>query len=361
LVLLFMPPDMPPANEILSPAVSDAGPSSAARRAAIESLDPAVKSIQPGGGVCMRLELLWGHARRAWLKTFRRGYVERMRQLRRGAARGCPHEVLDPRDLKFFRNQTDCHWAAKDDPFTWRDGLPLVRAGLAEAILLGGLFFALAAAASLWSVWAALPPAVLGLLTLWFFRNPRRIAPAEAGLVVSPADGRVVSVEEIEHDEFLGGPAVEIGIFLSVFDVHINRVPADVRVIGLTYRRGKFLNALLPASARENEQLAVRLEENEPPHRRYIVRQIAGAIARRIVCWVRPGEDLERGQMFGMIKFGSRTELVLPRDQQLAVVARPGQRVSAGTTVLARYEVQGLSDSPTDAKEDAAFISQGDA
>lgn len=285
----------------------------------------------------MRLELLWGRVRRAYLKTCRRGYVARMASLRRGMPEGCPHEVLDPRDLKFYRNQTDCHWAAEDDPFTWRDRLPLVRAGLAEALLMSGSLLVLAGLLALWTVWAALPPFVVMLLILWFFRNPRRIAPAGSGLVVSPADGKVVSITEIEHDDFVGGPAVEIGIFLSVFDVHINRVPAGVRVVGMTYRPGKFLNALLPASARENEQVAIRLEENELPHRRYIVRQIAGALARRIVCWVKPGEDLARGHALGMIKLGSRTELVLPRDQRLAILVRPGDRVRAGTTVVAQY------------------------
>ena len=309
----------------------------AAKRAAVEPLDPQLTSIQPGGGVCMRIELAWGYVRRFLLKRLFPGYVARMRQLRHGSTNCCPWEVLDPRDVKFHRNQPGHWWSAEDDPFTWRDHLPFVRAGLTELFLIAGTFFGLAIVASLIWFWAFVPFAVLGLLVLWFFRNPRRIAPTEPGLVVSPADGLVVSCTEIAGDPFLGGPVMEIGIFLSVFDVHINRTPVAAKVIGMTYRRGKFLNALLPSSARENEQLAVRLEENEAPYRRYIVRQIAGAIARRIVCWVAPGEEIGRGAAFGMIKFGSRTEIVMQHDASLEVVVKPGDRVRAGVTVLARY------------------------
>jgi phosphatidylserine decarboxylase len=132
---------------------------------------------------------------------------------------------------------------------------------------------------------------------------------------------------------------VTIGIFLSVFNVHVNRSPVSARVIGLSYRPGKFLNALRPASARENEQLAVRLEEQAFPYRRMIVRQIAGAIARRIVCWLKPGEELACGELFGMIKLGSRTELVLPREPGLQLEVRVGQKVRGGSSILARYDM----------------------
>jgi len=286
----------------------------------------------------MRWELAWGRLRRWYLKKFRKGYVARMHALRRGDPRGCPHEVLDPRDLKFFRNQTDCLWAPADDPFAWRDRLPFARVGLAELVILGGLSL-LAAALLAWVYWPlAWIPLVFGLFVAWFFRNPRRVSPTGVGLIVSPADGLVVSVEEMAHQEYIGGPAVVIGIFLSVFNVHINRAPARSRVIGLGYRPGKFLNALRPASARENEQLEIRLEESLPPYRKLIVRQIAGAIARRIVCWLKPGDELERGAQFGMIKLGSRTELVLPREPGLVIEVRPGVKVWAGTSVLARFE-----------------------
>ncbi len=220
-----------------------------------------------------------------------------------------------------------------------------MRAGLAELLLIGGGLAGITAVAAWWYWPVAVVPGAVTALVFWFFRNPHRTIPTDPGLVVSPADGKVVSIEEIAHDEFLGGPAVAIGIFLSVFNVHINRIPIHGRVVGMTYHRGKFLNALLAASARENEQLHLRFEEETAPHRRVIVKQIAGAIARRIVCWVRPGEVLARGEQFGMIKLGSRTELILPREPGLKIETRVGQAVAAGSSVLARYDnEEGTSD-----------------
>jgi phosphatidylserine decarboxylase len=315
-----------------------------------EPMDPQLTCIQPGGGWVIRLELAWGHWRRWYLKTFRAGYVARMRSLRQGDTNGCPHEVLDPRDLKYFLNQPGYWWRREDDPFTWRDRLPFARWGLAELVLFSVLTFGgaalLALATQRWDlsglaagvVWTAVAAlAVIGLLIVWFFRNPPRTIPQGAGLVVSPADGKIVAINEIEHDDFLGGPAVQIGIFLSIFNVHVNRSPAAGRVIGLRYRPGKCLNALRPESARENEQLAVRMECSEAPYRRMIVRQITGAIARRIVCRLKPGDELERGEEFGMIKLGSRTEILLPREPGLAVQTKLGANVKAGESVLATY------------------------
>jgi phosphatidylserine decarboxylase len=308
---------------------------------AVEPLSAEIASIQPGGGVCMSLELLWGRCRRWYLKTFRPGYVARMAALRRGEAQGCPHEVLDPRDLKFYRNQGGAYWDPADDPFAWRDRLPLARVGFAELLLIGGLCAVLTVIAA-WRYWPICwLPAGLGLFILSFFRDPRRQVPADEGLVVAPADGKVVALERLPHDEYLGGPAVMVGIFLSVFNVHLNRAPVASRVIGLTYRRGKFLNALRPESARENEQMAIRLVQTAPPYRRMIVRQIAGAIARRIVCWVAPGEMLERGGKVGMIKLGSRTELVLPDEPGLVLDVRIGDHLRAGSSVVARYSPRG--------------------
>jgi len=272
-----------------------------------------------------------------------------MRSLRRGDQNRCPHDVLDPRDLKYYRNQNGFWWEETDDPFRWRDRLPFVRAGLAELVVIGGLSFGLAVAAGVlawqtsgWAgalLWLACGTSgVIGLLVVWFFRDPPRRITQEPGQVVAPADGKVVSIERVDEDEFIGGPAVMIGIFLSIVNVHINRAPVASRVIGLRYRRGKFLNALRPESARENEQLAIRLEENQPPYRRMIVRQIAGAVARRIVCWVKPGDEVARGEQFGMIKLGSRTELVLPDEPGLRICVQRGESVRAGRSVVAVYQ-----------------------
>ena len=155
--------------------------------------------------------------------------------------------------------------------------------------------------------------------------------------VVSPADGKLVLIERVEHDEYIGGPAVKFGIFLSIFNVHTNRTPIACRVVKIAYFKGKYLNALKPESAKVNEKLELSIQGTQAPFRPMIVRQIAGAIARRIVCWVRPDEELLSGCLFGMIKFGSRTELVLPDEPGLEIVAKLGDAVQGGSTIMVRY------------------------
>jgi phosphatidylserine decarboxylase len=316
----------------------------------LEPMDPQLLWDQPGGGVVVHLELAWGRLRRWYLNTFRRGYVESMRQLRKGDENRCPHEVLDPRDLKFFQNQGGYWWDAADDPFDWRNRLPFARSGLAELFVFSLMTYGVAAVLAWWIVRSGLNGAwgvlvwlvvtalvVIGGLITWFFRNPNRVIPQGRGTVVSPADGVITTIEELEYDEFVGGPAVLVGIFLSIFNVHINRAPLPGRVIGVRYKKGKYLNALRPESARENEQLAVRMQMTQAPYRRFVVRQITGAIARRIVCWLKPGDDLAAGEQFGMIKLGSRTELVLPKEAALELKIKLGDAVKAGSSVLAVY------------------------
>ena len=240
--------------------------------------------------------------------------------------------------MKYCRNLCTCQWDAIDDPFRWRDRLPFARWGLAEIQIMGWPLVALAVLGG-WFHWSlAIVPLVLLAFVLYFFRDPPRRVPAEPGLLVSPADGTVAEVTRLEHDPYIGGPAVRIGIFLSIFNVHINRSPAKSRVIRLRYEPGLFLNALNPDSAIRNENLWIGLEEEAAPHRRLVVRQIAGLIARRIVCNLRSGEVVPRGHKFGMIKLGSRTELILPEEPGLHVAASVGQNVKGGSTVLARYD-----------------------
>jgi phosphatidylserine decarboxylase len=331
------------------PKAAAAPPATGPVRLPPEPMDPQLTSIQPGGGVVIRIEMAWGRLRRWYLKAFRPGHIVRMRKIRQGDFNGCPHEVLDSRDVKFYRNQGGYYWDPVQDPFAWRDRLPFVRVGLAELLLMGGGALAgaillLLIATAVESVFVrticvilAIALAVIGGLVAWFFRNPIRVIPAEPGAVVAPADGTIVDIEELPNHDFVGGPAVKIGIFLSIFDVHINRMPAAARVIGLCYRRGKMLNALRPESARENERLDVRIESLDPPYRRMVVRQITGAFARRIVCWLRPGDVVAVGQQYGMIKLGSRTELVLPCETGLMIKVKKGEKVSAGSTIVARY------------------------
>ncbi|MGC4004889.1 MAG: phosphatidylserine decarboxylase [Pirellulales bacterium] len=267
------------------------------------------------------------------------GYVKRMAERMQGTADGALHELLDPRDLKYCRNLCTADWVPEDDRFRWRSHLGFARWGLCELMLMAGPLSALTVGAAClpwpWS-WTAIVPGVLTALIVWFFRDPPRRVPIEAGLIVAPADGKVVEITPLAHHEFVGGPAVRIGIFLSIFNVHINRAPVKLRVIKLHYSPGKFLNALDPESALLNENLWIGLEEEAAPHRKMVVRQISGLIARRIVCDVRPGETLECGQKFGMIKLGSRTELILP-SEGLELLCRPGQNISAGSSLMAKY------------------------
>lgn len=310
-------------------------------------MDPHLTTIQPGGGVIIHLEKGWGKIRRWYLSTFRRRYVEKMAGLRKGDFNPCPHPVLDPRDLKFYRNQGGYYWLPQDDPFKWRDELPFARAGLAELLVMGGGLALIAVLCLVWGLnqsgllavipWAAFvaATAICGIV-VWFFRNPKRVPPNDRHVVISPADGKVVEIEELAHDDYIGGPAIKIGIFLSLFNVHINRSPVAARVVGLKYRPGKYLNAMRPESARENEQVSVMLEELATG-RPMIVRQITGAVARRIVCWVKPDDELAIGEQFGMIKLGSRTELVVPREQNLQLCVSIGDKVSAGSTIMIRF------------------------
>lgn len=308
-----------------------------AERATPEPLPGNLRSVQPGGGVCYQAELAWGRWRRWWLRTVRPGYVRRMAERMQGNADGAPHAILDPRDLKYCRNQCTARWPAGDDPFAWRERIPFARWGLAELQLMGYLLAAAAIGLGLYRWWLAIVPAVILALVVWFFRDPPRRVPEGTGLVVSPADGTVVEVVAVEHDDYLGGPAMKIGVFLSIFNVHINRAPLASRVIRLRYEPGLFLNAMNPDSRMLNENLWIGLEEAEPPHRRVVVRQIAGLFARRIVCDLRPGETVTRGHKFGMIKLGSRTELYLPAEAGLQVLVREGERIRAGSTVVATY------------------------
>ena len=298
-----------------------------------------IRSVQPGSGNCYRIELLWGRWRRWYLKTFRSGYVRKMAELRRGDTAGAPHEILDPRDLKFCCNQCTAHWAEEDDPFAWREQIPFARWGLAELQLMGWpLLIATIALLLLpppWK-WLALVPGVMFALIVYFFRDPTRTIPQESDAIVSPADGTIAEVTPVEHYDFFDGPAIRVGIFLSIFNVHVNRSPRRARVVDMHYKPGEFLNAMNPESAIRNEFMWIGLEEVELPERKMAVRAISGLIARRIVCALKPGQEVQRGEKFGMIKLGSRTELILPAGA-VEVTVEVGQKVKAGSTIMARY------------------------
>lgn len=298
-------------------------------------MDPQLTTIQPGGGVVMSIELAWGRFRRWRLRKLRPAYVARMKDRRLGQRGSLTFEPVDSRDMKYYRNQDSYYWADADDRFLWRDSLPFVRVGLAELVVLGSgaLLLALLMGLAWWPL--ALPGLVVAGLIVWFFRNPRRVIPNQVGTVVSPADGKLVEICEVDDPEL--GPMWRFGIFLSIFNVHANRASLPGRVMSVRYRPGKMLNALRPESARENENLDIELASDDLNGRVIRIRQITGQFARRIVCWARVGDVFSRGEMYGMIKLGSRTELWIPRAESLEVVAEVGQKVRAGSTVFARY------------------------
>ncbi|MEI6205893.1 MAG: phosphatidylserine decarboxylase family protein [Desulfuromonadales bacterium] len=172
---------------------------------------------------------------------------------------------------------------------------------------------------------------VLTLFVLYFFRNPERTPPADAQAVVSPADGKVVIVERVSETP-LGVPSLKISIFMSVFSVHVNRVPFDGTVVDAFYHQGKFFDARDSRASCENERNGIVLEVSNGTRMAFV--QIAGLIARRIVCYARMGDRLKRGERYGMIRFGSRLDVYLPVDVEPLV--NVGDMAVAGETVLAK-------------------------
>jgi len=179
--------------------------------------------------------------------------------------------------------------------------------------------------------------AVILVWILSFFRDPERIVPTDKNLLLAPADGRITDIEAVEND-YIGGKTLRIGIFMSILDVHINRAPCNVKVERITYRQGKYKNAMRPQSGLVNESNDLSLVRTDSPQDKLIVRQISGAIARRIVCETSEGQELTGGEKFGMIKFGSRTELYLPARENAKCLVRVGDKVKAGLSPLVRYE-----------------------
>lgn len=188
--------------------------------------------------------------------------------------------------------------------------------------------------------------ALLGLTTLTliglavtfgicgFFRDPDRVIPDRQGAVVSPADGKVVAASVVDNSPFYNGPTMKISIFMSVFNVHVNRVPYGGRVKEINYHPGKFIAANFDKASLENEHNAVFIETENGKH--LCVVQVAGLIARRIICKLKPGDSVIRGQRFGLICFGSRLDVYLPTDIKLNVVV--GDKTQAGVTVLGQLD-----------------------
>jgi phosphatidylserine decarboxylase len=199
------------------------------------------------------------------------------------------------------------------------------------AALAAALAFALALGRRSWALW--LLAVVITIIALWvayFFRDPERTGERGAGLVVAPADGRLIMMTEVDEPAFVQGRAIRLSIFMNVFSVHVNRYPVDGTVRYVQYNKGKFINAAAEKSSLENEQMSVGIESGKY---RILVRQIAGLIARRIVTYSKVGENVRQGDRMGIIRFGSRVDVFVPTDARL--LAKTGDPTTAGTTILA--------------------------
>jgi phosphatidylserine decarboxylase len=218
-------------------------------------------------------------------------------------------------------------------------GLPQVV--VFPAVILAAMIIYLVMGIMFLSVWVFIATElILSILLVFvtaFFRDPFRASPQDDNILLSPADGRITDIEEIQN-EYTGGPALRIGIFLSIFDAHINRAPCEVKVAKIEYKKGKFKDARNPSAGKVNESNDLKLVRIKEPADKLIVRQISGAVARRIVCKAGAGDVLSGGEKFGMIKFGSRTELYVPLSSDIECAVRVGEKVKAGLTILARYK-----------------------
>ena len=324
--------------------------------------------VEPPAGAWKRIgrwfSRLAGQGRRQYLSRLRPGYVERDREVRRGECRSCGSccdltfhcPFLDPEKTlercthyeKRTRTCRDFPIDALDLRLTrvpcgyWFEGggekapmrIPLARYGIREIVLFGGLAGAGVVLSAFW-FWYLAPVFGVALgFVLFFFRDPERRVPSVPDVLVSPADGKVVEIGEVDEPKFLGQRARRIGIFMSPLNVHVNRAPCDGEVEAVAYRPGRFLGAYKQLASSENERTSLLLRNAAGGRTRVLVRQIAGVVARRIVCDVAVGERLERGQRFGMVKFGSRAEVYVPADSGFEWSVRVGQRVRGGETVL---------------------------
>ena len=211
-----------------------------------------------------------------------------------------------------------------------REGWPFIAVFAVAAVLLGVLWQPLGWLGALLTVWCA-----------FFFRDPDRVTPIRPGLIISPADGLVQMIGNAVPPVELGmgaEPRLRISVFMNVFDVHVNRSPTYGRIVKVAYRPGKFVNAALDKASADNERMSLRLQLDDGREVAFV--QIAGLVARRILCWAKEGQQLRAGERFGMIRFGSRVDVFLPDGVQPLVMC--GQRTLAGETVLADLD----SDEP---------------
>lgn len=203
----------------------------------------------------------------------------------------------------------------------------------------GWLYLAILAVLTVVAYWAwpwlAILPGFLFLFVLYFFRNPERAIPTDELTLVSPADGVVMDVERVFEDQFFNGESIRVRIFLSLFNVHVNRSPMAGDVVFRAYREGKMLPAFKSHASELNEKNYVGIQNNTL---RILVTQVTGFVARRIVCWVNKGDKVTKGERFGLIKFGSCTEVFVPTHVEIMV--SPGEKVRGGVSVIGRVSAE---------------------
>ena len=213
--------------------------------------------------------------------------------------------------------------------------IPIAKEGIRE-IVLATIILGAGVAAGAWLFWpAAIPFVIVWVWVLSFFRDPRREGVYEPGDLCAPADGKVTEITELENHDSIGGPAVRIGVFMSIFNVHASRASCSGRVRTISYHPGEFLDARHPESGRRNEANTLLIDPDAPMPGPIEIHQVAGTLARRIVCHARTEEHLQMGTRFGMIKFGSRTELIIPRRESTEVRVCIGDKIRAGLTIIA--------------------------
>jgi phosphatidylserine decarboxylase len=201
-----------------------------------------------------------------------------------------------------------------------KEGLPFLIPAVLLTVFLGSMG---------WKIWMLLG-ILLSLFIAYFFRNPKREIPNLRNIILSPADGKIIHVGEFEEDRFLKEKSVKVSIFMSLFDVHLNRAPVSGKVLERNYLPGRFLIANVEKSSLLNEQNAVILETED--RLKILLIQIAGFVARRIVCYAKTGDTLRRGEIFGLIRFGSRVDLYLP--PEVKPIVRVGQHVKGGESII---------------------------
>ena len=292
-----------------------------------------VRSVQVGGGVLAALALFAGRVRRALLRRCRASYVTRLRAARTGSCPGCAHDVIDGRDLVWVQNVCGYELPTALCVDAFRDRFGLVRLGRPELFACAVLGVAFAVCAGMLSGWLVPVPLLLPAFAVWFFRDPRRVSPTAPAMVLAPADGVLDVLQREAACPFFDGPAIRLGIYLSLFDVHVNRVPVAGHAERFDYRPGARVATKRRGHTDANEQLVTwfRSAAGLP----VVVRQIAGPAARRICHVLGAGQTVVAGQRFGLIKFGSRTELWLPDVPGMQLAVQLGDRMRGGTTVIA--------------------------